>query len=147
MESDLKPLVELLDDRLDDLTEAIDPLLNSPLSKSTSRLPIVDKAKLHVLHVYALESLLFSYLRINGIKAKDHPVMRELTRVRQYMEKIKSAEENEARQSGAGLHLDKDAAGRFIKAALAPNERMDRLAKEANEKGKGSSLNTVAGGQ
>ena len=59
MESDLKPLAELLDDRLDDLTEAIDPLLSSPLSESTSRLPIVDKAKLHVLHVYALESLLF----------------------------------------------------------------------------------------
>ena len=59
-----------------------------------------------------------AYLRINGIKAKDHPVMRELARVRQYMEKIKSAEENEARQNGAGLHLDKDAAGRFIKAAL-----------------------------
>lgn len=59
-----------------------------------------------------------AYLRINGIKAKDHPVMRELARVRQYMEKIKSAEENEARQNGAGLHLDKSAAGRFIKAAL-----------------------------
>lgn len=59
-----------------------------------------------------------AYLRINGIKAKDHPVMRELARVKQYMEKIKNAEENEARQGGAGLHLDKDAAGRFIKAAL-----------------------------
>lgn len=146
MESDLKVLVEDLEDHLDDLTEAIDPLLTIPLSESASKLPIVDKAKLHVLHVYALESLLFckallypvfsfvrwrilmrfcaaAYLRLNGIKAKDHPIMRELARVKQYIAKIKDAEDNAARQNGAGLHLDKEAAGRFIKHALV---RMSR---------------------
>lgn len=59
MESDLKPLVEDLDGHLEDLTDALDPLLAASLSDSASKLPIVDKAKLHVLHVYALESLLF----------------------------------------------------------------------------------------
>lgn len=44
--------------------------------------------------------------------------MRELARVKQYMAKIKAVEENVARQNGAGMHIDKDAAGRFIKAAL-----------------------------
>lgn len=44
--------------------------------------------------------------------------MRELTRVKQYMAKIKDAEENAARQKGAGARLDKEAAGRFIKHAL-----------------------------
>ncbi|RPB19412.1 exosome-associated factor Rrp47/DNA strand repair C1D [Terfezia boudieri ATCC MYA-4762] len=141
MESDLQSLVEDLDDHLADLTDAIDPLLTHPISESASKLPLVDKAKLHVIHVYALESLLFSYLRLNGIKTKDHPIMRELTRVKQYMAKIKDAEENAARQDGAGARLDKEAAGRFIKHALAANERMDRLAKEkeAKEDGAGSS--------
>ena len=54
-------LIEDLDDHLDDLTDAIDPLLTHPLSESASKLPLVDKAKLHVLHVYALESLLFCW--------------------------------------------------------------------------------------
>ncbi|KAF8470166.1 Sas10/Utp3/C1D family-domain-containing protein [Kalaharituber pfeilii] len=135
MEADLKSLLEDLTDHVDDLTETIDPLLSTPLSATASKLPVVDQAKLYVLHVYALESLLFSYLRLNGIKAKDHPIMRELARVRQYVTKIKDAEDNAAWQNGAGLHLDKEAAGRFIKAALAGNERIDRLERE-KEKGK-----------
>ncbi|KAF8419675.1 Sas10/Utp3/C1D family-domain-containing protein [Tirmania nivea] len=141
MESNLKSLVEDLDDHLDDLTDAIEPLLTHSLSESAYKLPLVDKAKLHVLHVYALESLLFSYLRLNGIKTKDHPIMRELTRVKQYMTKIKDAEENAARENGAGARLDKEAAGRFIKHDLAANERIERLAreKEAKEKGADSS--------
>ena len=44
--------------------------------------------------------------------------MRELARVKQYMKKIKDAEDDAVRANGAGLHLDKAAAGRFIKAAL-----------------------------
>ena len=59
MEVDLKSLVEQLSESLEDVSDAIDPLLTQPLSDSASKLPVVDKAKLHVLQVYALESLLF----------------------------------------------------------------------------------------
>jgi len=56
--------------------------------------------------------------------------MRELTRVKQYMAKIKDAEENAARQNGAGARLDKEAAGRFIKHALVrPWHQMRFLAR------------------
>lgn len=47
--------------------------------------------------------------------AKQHPVFRELTRVKQYFEKIKALEtEPEERP----MTLDKAAAGRFIKHGL-----------------------------
>lgn len=129
--SDLLPLVEQLDDNVDGLEEAIAPLLNQPLTEISKKLPVLDKAKLHVLTTYALESLIFcklidisdndikltllAYLRLHGVDAKQHPVMRELTRVRQYFHKIQALEtEPEQRK----MTVDTQAAGRFIKHGL-----------------------------
>ena len=44
--SDLMPLVEQLDDNIDDLEEAITPLLNQPLTEISKKLPVLDRAKL-----------------------------------------------------------------------------------------------------
>lgn len=52
-------LLELLDDEVDDLEEALGPLLNTVLSETSSKLPLLDKAKLYVLITYAIESVLF----------------------------------------------------------------------------------------
>ena len=125
-------LIDQLDDDVDDLEESLAPLLKTVLSESASKLPILDKAKLYILVTYAIESILFgssqagfpimlcanfdlAYLRINGIKARDHPVFKELTRVKQYFDKIKAAEEPPAERTTI---LDKGAAARFIKAGL-----------------------------
>lgn len=60
MESiDLVPLIELLDDNIDDLEEALEPLLKSALSDAAGKLPLLDKAQLYVLVTYAIESILF----------------------------------------------------------------------------------------
>ncbi len=58
-----------------------------------------------------------AYLRLNGINAKEHPVFRELTRVKQYFEKIKTAE-TVSGNNKPNVQLDKAAAKRFIKHAL-----------------------------
>ena len=128
--TDLVPLTELLDDNIDDLEEALEPLLRSSLSDTAGKLPLLDKAQLYVLVTYAFESILFcmsteiieilvlisiAYLRLNGVNSKEHPVFRELTRVKQYFEKIKAAESAGTKQN---VTLDKAAAGRFIKHAL-----------------------------
>lgn len=56
-----------------------------------------------------------AYLRLYGVDAKQHPVFRELTRVKQYFEKIKALEtEPEQRK----MTLDKGAANRFVKHGL-----------------------------
>ncbi|KAI9833283.1 MAG: hypothetical protein M1819_003677 [Sarea resinae] len=131
---DLRPLLERLDDKIDDLEESLEPLLKTALSESAARLPIVDKAKLYVLTTYAIESILFSYLRLNGVNAKEHAVFRELTRVKQYFEKIKRVEAGEVKREN--LSLDKQAAGRFIKHALAGNDKYDleRAEQQAKER-------------
>ncbi|KGO71257.1 Sas10/Utp3/C1D [Penicillium italicum] len=131
--TDLLPLLEQLDDNVDDLEDVLQPLLASTLLKSSNKLPVMDKAKLHVLITYTLESLIFSYLRLHGVDAKQHPVFRELTRVKQYFEKIKVLEtEPEERP----MTLDKAAAGRFIKHGLAGNDKYDleRAEKQAKER-------------
>ncbi|CCX34758.1 Similar to Nuclear nucleic acid-binding protein C1D; acc. no. Q5XJ97 [Pyronema omphalodes CBS 100304] len=123
--------LEDIDELLDALTKKLQPLIKTPVHDHANKLPVADKARLYVLTTYALQSLLFSYLRLQGVSTKDHPVMREITRVKQYMDKIKSAT-----PAPAPMKLDQAAAGRFIKAALAGNDEYDaeRAAREEASK-------------
>ncbi|KAI1296105.1 Sas10/Utp3/C1D family-domain-containing protein [Xylaria venustula] len=89
--ADILPSIERLDDAVDDLEEALQPLINN-VTDVASRLPLLDKAKFYVLMTYSIESMLFSALRLNGVDAKEHPIFKELTRVRQYFDKIKNVE-------------------------------------------------------
>jgi exosome complex protein LRP1 len=125
-------LVEDLAGDIDALEEALAPLISEALAASTSKLPLLDKAKLYVLATYAIESILFSYLRLNGVQAKEHPIFRELTRVKEYFGKIKAAEGISVDGNASGARLDKTAADRVIKAGLSGNARHDqaRLARE-----------------
>ncbi|KKY22098.1 putative exosome-associated family protein [Diplodia seriata] len=129
----LLPQVEALADNIDDLEDALGPLLQSALSTHASKLPLLDKAKLYTLVTYAIESMLFSYLNLNGVKAKEHAVFTELTRVRQYFQKIKQVEEAPIKPNQS---LDKAAANRFIKAGLAGNDQYDkeRALRQAKER-------------
>ncbi|KAI2610445.1 Sas10/Utp3/C1D family-domain-containing protein [Hypoxylon sp. NC1633] len=115
--TNISPQLDRLDDELDNLEEALQPLLGS-VSDVANKLPLLDKAKLYVLVTYSIESMLFSSLRLSGVNAKEHPVFKELTRVRQYFEKIKNAETPPAKPEQT---LNKEAAIRFIRADLADN--------------------------
>ena len=134
--ADILPLLEQFDDDVDDVEEAISPLLQRSVAETSKKLPVLDKAKLHVLATYALEALIFcmlflpgsafwldlafahifkAYLRLHGVDARQHLVYRELARVRQYFEKIKALETEPEQRT---MTLDKQAAGRFIKHGL-----------------------------
>jgi len=129
--TDLTPLLEDLTAHIDDLETSLAPLLNSPLSTTSSRLPLLDKAKLHILTTYAIESILFSALKLNGVDARNHAVFSELTRVKQYFDKIKEAE---ATPQQPTVTLNKEAAGRFIKHGLSGNDKYDRERVQKQEK-------------
>ena len=130
---DLHPLIEDLKSNIDDLSDSLSPLLAGPLTHQTSKLPLLDQAKLYVLATYAIESLLFSSLRLSGVDAKAHPVFQELSRVKEYFNKIKAAESGGAGAKKGG-RIDKEAAGRFIRAGLAGNEKFDRERAERGER-------------
>ncbi|KAI1392563.1 Sas10/Utp3/C1D family-domain-containing protein [Hypoxylon trugodes] len=115
--TNILPQLEQLDDEIDNLEEALQPILGN-ISDVANKLPLLDKAKLYVLATYSLESMLFSSLRLNGVNAKEHPVFKELSRVRQYFDKIKNAENPPQKPEQS---LNKEAAIRFIRADLAEN--------------------------
>lgn len=52
-------LLDQLDDEIDDLEESLDPFSKTALAETSSKLPLLDKAKLYVLVTYAIESILF----------------------------------------------------------------------------------------
>lgn len=56
---DMKPLVDDLRDGIDELQTALKPLLHTNHTDFTSKLPLLDKAKMSVLTTYAIESILF----------------------------------------------------------------------------------------
>lgn len=56
---DLEGLFEDLKENVDDLENALAPLLSSTVVDVASKLPLLDKAKLQVMVTYAIESLLF----------------------------------------------------------------------------------------
>ncbi|KAI0384364.1 Sas10/Utp3/C1D family-domain-containing protein [Hypomontagnella monticulosa] len=116
--TNISPQLDQLDDEIDNLEEALQPILSS-ISDVANKLPLLDKAKLYVLATYSIESMLFSSLRLNGVNAKEHPVFKELTRVRQYFDKIKNIENPPQKP---GQTLNKEAAIRFIRADLAENK-------------------------
>jgi hypothetical protein len=60
--ANLLPLLDQLDDNVDELEDALQPLLGSSLNKMSKNMPIFDKAKMHVLTTYTLESLIFCTL-------------------------------------------------------------------------------------
>ncbi|KAH7037122.1 Sas10/Utp3/C1D family-domain-containing protein [Microdochium trichocladiopsis] len=119
--ADILPQLEQLDGEIDDLEDVLEPLLGS-LADVAAKLPLLDKAKLYVLATYSIESMLFSALRLNSVDAKEHPVFKELTRVRQYFEKIKNIENPPQKPD---MKLDKQAAIRFIRADLADNSEVN----------------------
>jgi hypothetical protein len=60
--SGLLTLLEQLDDEIDDLEESLAPVLNTALAATSSKLPLLDKAKLYILVTYGIESVLFCRL-------------------------------------------------------------------------------------
>jgi exosome complex protein LRP1 len=87
-------LLDELSTNIDTLTTALQPLLSSPIQNTANTLPLLDRAKLYTFSTYAIESLLFSYIRLSGTAAdaRAHPIFTELKRVQQYMQKMKAAE-------------------------------------------------------
>ena len=66
---DLTPQLDQLAENVDDLQEALRPLLKNALSDTAANMPLLDKAKLYVLMVYSIESLLFcKSLEITGVE-------------------------------------------------------------------------------
>ncbi|KAK3394098.1 Sas10/Utp3/C1D family-domain-containing protein [Podospora didyma] len=117
--SDITPALGKLDTDLDELRDALKPLLGD-IADVSSKLPLLDKAKLYVLVSYAIESLLFSALRLNEVETKNHAIFSELTRVKQYFDKIQKLE---VPMQERDTTVNVEASARIIKFDLSGNNK------------------------
>ncbi|KAF2228982.1 hypothetical protein EV356DRAFT_494597 [Viridothelium virens] len=117
--TDIGSLLDGLEGNIDKLEAALDPVVSQALSETTNKMPVLDKAKFYIFVTYAIESILFSYLRLKGTNAKEHPVFSELARVKQYFQKVYKVENPDPPEtSKPKLTVDKDAARRFVTAGV-----------------------------
>ncbi|KAI9142989.1 Sas10/Utp3/C1D family-domain-containing protein [Paraphysoderma sedebokerense] len=114
----LSQTLDTLSTSLENVKRHLEPLLSSPLNETLSKLDNLDKAKCEVMLAYTIGSLFYVYLKTQGIPTKDHQIMKEMGRIQSYFKKIKTVEGSDK----AKMRLEKEAAGRFIKHALAGNE-------------------------
>ncbi|CAM1501624.1 Fc.00g036080.m01.CDS01 [Cosmosporella sp. VM-42] len=129
---DLTPDLDRLDVQLDDLEDTLQPLLSN-LEGIASQLPLLDKAKLFSLTAYAIESLLFSSLKLEGADAQNHEVFTELKRIQQYFGKIKAIEEPQPTEKRSTT-VNQEAAARILKADLSDNKTISsKLAEKIAE--------------
>ncbi|BFZ64602.1 hypothetical protein YB2330_005749 [Saitoella coloradoensis] len=141
-DTDVTPLLNNLVAQISNLEATLAPLTghaaSSPataLLETTSKLPLLDRGKLYVTLTYAIDSIIFSYLKTRGTATKDHPIVTELQRAKLYIQKLKDAENPPAQRSNP---LDKDAANRFIAHGLAGNDRYDAQRAELRDKERAS---------
>jgi len=141
--TDISPQLAELDGDLNQLRDALKPLLGE-IGDLSSRLPLLDKAKLYVLASYAIESLLFSSLRLNGVETKNHAIFTELTRVRQYFDKIQKLE-NPPPAPERETTLNTQAAIRFVRADLSDNKEIkDKLTEQIAKEGEKAAVAAAA---
>jgi len=111
--SEIQDKANGFDEALAKIENTIEPLHNTPLNEIHNDINSLDKAKLDLVGVYAINSLFWMYLNVNGENPKSHGIKTELQRIQQYMGRIKELEEKNKKSS-----IDKDAAKRFIRASL-----------------------------
>jgi len=114
----LKSRLAALASSVNDLEELLEPLFAQSLPESIMALEPMQQAKLQTALPYLVYDLIFIYLKARGIDPRSHPVVSELDRVKQYFEKITSAEKS-GNSKDPPTKIDKEAAGRFIKHAIA----------------------------
>ncbi|KAI8874553.1 hypothetical protein K501DRAFT_195627 [Backusella circina FSU 941] len=98
----------------------LEPLLNRPISELYNKLSITERCELEVLLAYSLNTLYYIYMRTQGVDPQDHAVMKELVRIKEYIDKIKIAEGRGPKRT---MQVDRDAANRFIKAAITETKK------------------------
>uniref|UniRef100_A0A060T3A7 Exosome complex protein n=1 Tax=Blastobotrys adeninivorans TaxID=409370 RepID=A0A060T3A7_BLAAD len=129
---EVQSLIEKLSGQIDEASTQLEPFLETKLSEQRFE-TFEDQAKFCAFLAYALDSTMFAYLKARGKDTNDHPIMKELDRVKSYMAKIKEAQKIRPK-------VDKAAADRFIRGALAGNPQVEsdnflkKMAKETNKR-------------
>lgn len=116
--SKFKGFVRSLEASIDDLSEALEPVLDTPLDEIIAKCTTPQqKAKTYNSYLYCVISILFAYIKSLGVNTDNHPIMKELTRVKQSMKALKDAE-HALKKKSETTELEKDKTKEFLQRAL-----------------------------
>ena len=167
MDADAAQSLDDFDTALDRLESELQPYLTTPLSaRRAGAATLVDAAQENLVHVFALDSLMFMYLKTRGLSVDGHVIKRELDRLRPYFARVKEVAQKAAGGDAAGggsggvrqdtrtSKVDVQAAQRFVAAGLGARSSSGAAAAAAaaatgkgQAKGKGSSSSKAAAGK
>lgn len=125
--------------KLDESIVDIETLLISNMSVEYNSLSTEDKIKHDLLIAFALNSLYWMYLRLDGVDPTTHNIKRELERIKTTMDMAKGAITKKNM-----LRVDKGAAERIVghslwtpenKKRVPPNKRIQNKKIKFNEDG------------
>ncbi|GAA5912206.1 hypothetical protein JCM8208_000931 [Rhodotorula glutinis] len=128
--SDVDPSATLasLSAAVTQLDSALAPLLAKPLADHLEHEQPLVQARAQVLASYVVHDLVWVYLKTAGVDPATHPVMAEIDRLKTYFSKLKGAQAGVVPSSSTSaapaqqqrrMHIDRQAASRFINAAIA----------------------------
>ena len=127
---DLHPLLKHLEGNIDDLEEALAPLLNAPLSDVASKLPLLDKAKLHVMSTYAIESILFCTFHRHSRRIRYSNNVPSIPSI-EWRERKRTCRLHRAHPPQAVLRKDQESRGRPTQERSQPRQASRRKVHQA----------------
>lgn len=117
----MKKKLDAFDTSLFNIEHTLKPFLKVPKNDMHEKIDDpLENAKIDLMVTYSINSLFWAYLVTQGINPKQHPVKNELVRIKEYMGKIKLAEEKKKM-----ARVDTAAAKRFVRNALWEPKKKD----------------------
>jgi len=92
MPPEMSARVRSISTQLDGVRAHLAPLLKLPIQSTMTTLEPMERARLQVALGFAINALFFIWLKSRGENTSEHPVKKELDRIRSYLKKIKTAE-------------------------------------------------------
>jgi len=119
---EVSEVFDKLDSNIKEIEQQLAPFFEVPNQDLEESLSPLEKAKLSIIVAYAINTLFYSYLKTQGISPQDHPVKKELERIKLYIKKLQNVTEL---QKGPKSRIDREAADRFIARELNQNKNLD----------------------
>ncbi|KAI9245024.1 dUTPase-like protein [Sporodiniella umbellata] len=115
-----KKAVHALKLRMQVVKKHLEPIFSKSMSEISTKLTMTEKYELQVLLSYSLNTLFYIYLKTQGSDPQKLAIMGELQRVQEYIRKLKVYQ---GKGPKPDMRVDKEAAGRFIRAAINPDSK------------------------
>lgn len=106
----IKKFLDSLNGSIDDLQDKLQPIIAKSLDEVVAEYESpLEKIEIYNSYSYVLISIVVAYLRSTGVDTTNHPIMKELQRVKQYMEKHKAliAKKNSGDEAETKEYLQK----------------------------------------